>query len=51
METEIIAALIGACAVIIGAIIAAISKISEKKSTSDGNGNTTVTVNDNLIIL
>ena len=51
METEIIVALIGAGAVVIGAIIAAVSKSEKKKPTSDGNSNSTVVGNDNITVI
>lgn len=51
METEIIVALIGASAVVIGAIIAAISKRGQKKPDSDRSSNSTVIGNDNITVI
>lgn len=51
METEIIVALIGAGAIVIGAIIAAVSKSGQKKPKSDRNSNSTVIGNDNITVI
>jgi hypothetical protein len=51
METEIIVALIGAGAVIIGAIIAAFSKNNKKKSTRETKANSAVVGDDNITVV